>query len=150
MNVWKYVLLNICYSFVDFFIALYMDEDLEREDQYLEMEDKDLEMEDSKRKMIKYLKPLQFFRETTESDYYMPMKPVFLGLSFTDVDAVAAFSDCYLNQRTYRVFRRDKTLLDKLVDVVQTLQNYPVEKYELLGIIVADNNFVKDIHNLMD
>ncbi|KAK2652618.1 hypothetical protein Ddye_012474 [Dipteronia dyeriana] len=90
-------------------------------------------MEDSKRKMIKYLKLLQFFRETTESDYYMPMKPVFLGLSFTAVDAVVAFSDCYLNAHIYRVFRRDKTFLDKLVDVVQSLQNYP-----------------KDIHNLMD
>ncbi|TXG68243.1 hypothetical protein EZV62_003178 [Acer yangbiense] len=96
-----------------------------------------------------YLKPSQLFRETMKGDYY---NPVFLGFSFTDKHVRLAISDdC--NANTYfdaytrfgpsrSGFPRDDTLLEKLVDVVQWLQNDPVEKYELMGLIVDDNNSV--------
>ncbi|KAK3220586.1 hypothetical protein Dsin_014556 [Dipteronia sinensis] len=92
-----------------------------------------------------YLKPSQLFQETMKRGYY---RRVFLGFSFTDEYARVAinrYPSCRASSNGE--FPRDKTLLDNLVDVVQSLQ---VEECWLLGIIVEDNNSVKDIHNLMD
>ncbi|TXG68230.1 hypothetical protein EZV62_003165 [Acer yangbiense] len=142
---------NMLLSFVDFCHALYEDEDLEREDKDLEMEDKDeredrdLEREDSKRK-IEYLKPSQFFRETTKRDY---QNPVFLGFSFSTEYAIVTISNYPISRaRIYREFPIDTTFLGNLTDVVRSVKN-DVEKYDLVGIII-DNNKSVDIHNLMD
>ncbi|KAK1575425.1 hypothetical protein Q3G72_005404 [Acer saccharum] len=136
---------NMLLSFVDFCHALYEDEDLEREDKD-EREDRDLEREDSKIK-IEYLKPSQFFRETMKRDY---QNPVFLGFSFSTEYAIVTISNYPISRaRIYREFPIDTTFLGNLTDVVRSVKN-DVEKYDLVGIIIDNNNSVKDIHNLMD
>ncbi|KAK3224341.1 hypothetical protein Dsin_011366 [Dipteronia sinensis] len=100
--------------------------------------------------MIEYLNPLQLFRQSQKRTYYMPVA-VFLGLSFRDKSASVAISDKGYNiSYMYGVHRRDK-LMDKLVDVVQSLKKDC--GYDLEGIIVADNSSVVppvNIHNLME
>ncbi|TXG68745.1 hypothetical protein EZV62_003680 [Acer yangbiense] len=107
--------------------------DKESVDKDEEMEDKDEEWEDSDRK-TEYLKPLQLFRENMKRTYYMP-SAVFLALSFRDEYCIP----------------RDETLLDKLVEVVQSLKKD--REWDLEGIIVSNNNSVAppvNIHNLME
>ncbi|KAK4838072.1 hypothetical protein QYF36_010756 [Acer negundo] len=64
----------------------------------------------------------KMLQETIVSNYDNPVLPMILGLSFTDVAAVVGLSFYYLNAHPYRVIRRDKTLLDKLVEVVQSIE----------------------------
>ncbi|KAK0598595.1 hypothetical protein LWI29_036149 [Acer saccharum] len=125
---------NMLQNFIDFFCALYMDEDEELEDKDEEMEDSktkvhediDLEMEDSETQMIKYLKPLQFYQEAIVRDYDIPVLPGILGLSFTDKEATVGYSIDYCNAQLCGIFRRDETLLDTLVEVFQSTHIFTV------------------------
>ncbi|TXG46264.1 hypothetical protein EZV62_028227 [Acer yangbiense] len=72
--------------------------------------------------------------------YYMP-SAVFLALSFRDEYVSVAISNySYLTADLFGVLPRDETLLDKLVEVVQSLKKD--REWDLEGIIVSNNNSV--------
>ncbi|KAK0586111.1 hypothetical protein LWI29_001100 [Acer saccharum] len=98
-------------------------------------------------KTIEYLNPLQLFRESMKRDYY---NPVFLAFSFRDKYASVAITEDFLcHALPHSKLPRDETLFDRLLNIIHSIQNDPVEEYELLGIVVGYINPVENIHNLM-
>ncbi|KAK0586050.1 hypothetical protein LWI29_000137 [Acer saccharum] len=69
---------------------------------------------------IQYLKPSQLFREVMKRDFYH--YPAFIGLSFTEEYVRVAISD-KLFAWIHGEFPRDDTILDMLVDAVQSIRN---------------------------
>ncbi|KAK0598097.1 hypothetical protein LWI29_031607 [Acer saccharum] len=101
----------------------------------------------SDHKMIEYLNPSQLFLESMTRDYY---NPVFLAFSFRDGHASVAIAKDFLRfAHPHSKLPRDETLFDRLLNIIHSVQNDPVEEYELLGIVVGYINPVDNIHNLM-
>ncbi|KAK0605083.1 hypothetical protein LWI29_022567 [Acer saccharum] len=101
--------------------------------------------------MVKYLKPMQLFRESTKRTALLKQSTVLLGLNVCDKFVSCARSDrLKMFAFQYGCFKRDERILDNLVDKVQECMS----EYNVEGIVFASKLYPVgppvNIHTLMD